>query len=73
MSGVEFQKVNGVTRSVYKQFDGSIKLADECICWDGVKKLNCPIDEHAAAARNPEKSEASTGISTVLTSESTKF
>jgi hypothetical protein len=53
MSGVEFQKVNGVTRSIYKQFDGSTKLADECICWDGVKKLNCPIDEHAAAARNP--------------------
>lgn len=53
MSGVKFQKVNGVTRSVYKQFDGSIKLADECICWDGVKKLNCPIDEHAAEARKP--------------------
>jgi hypothetical protein len=62
MSGVEFQKVNGVTRSVYKQFDGSIKLADECICWDGVKKLNCPIDEHAAACSQArEKSEASTG------------
>lgn len=64
MSGVEFEKVNGVVRSVYKQFDGSTKLADECICWGGKKELNCPIDEHAAEARNPEKSEMSTSIST---------
>lgn len=68
MSGIEFQKVNGVTRSVYKQFDGSTRLADDCICWDGKKKLNCPIDEHAAAARNPvDKS-----VEAVQASKSTK-
>ena len=63
MSGVEFERVNGVIRSVYKQMDGSVKLADECICWDGLSKLNCPMDEHKVKARQ-EKSETSTGIST---------
>ena len=59
---VEFMKVNGINRSVYQQLDGTYKLADECICWDGVKKLACPIDEHAQAARNRDVEKAVDGV-----------
>ena len=62
---VEFQKVNGVTRSVYPQLGGGVILADECKCrmeWGKIKPeggvsfrvtaaLDCPVDKHAQKAR----------------------
>jgi hypothetical protein len=73
MSGVEFRKVNGVTRSVYRQFDNSFRLADDCICWNGTKKLDCPIDEHAQEARTGKKVTESTDISTAPSAKGTEF
>jgi hypothetical protein len=46
---VEFEIVGGERRSVYRQLDGTIELADACKC--GARfELDCPIDEHKIKA-----------------------
>ena len=60
MAGVEFEKVDGETRSIYKQGNGETVLADKCTCkinyssgqdekykpmWV-TRNPKCPIDEH---------------------------
>jgi hypothetical protein len=55
---VEFQVVGGERRSVYRQTDGSIELADACTCWKD--PFCCPIDEHKIKARQKEMNNGDT-------------
>jgi len=58
--GLQFAEINGKRRSVYRQLDGTIILADECKC--GVRfELDCPIDDHAIKASAQEMREQPNG------------
>lgn len=54
--GIEFQRIGGELRSVYKQQDGTIELADACTCQND--PYCCPIDEHKIKARQKDIIEA---------------
>lgn len=49
MTPIEIQEVFGKKRSVYRNVDGQVVLADLCTCWKD--PLTCPIDDHAIRAR----------------------
>ena len=46
---IEFLEISGQRRSVYRQLDGTIELADACSCERD--PLACPIDDHQILAR----------------------
>jgi hypothetical protein len=66
--GLFFGDFRGRRRSLYTQLDGAVVLADECKCvidWrnprDGIgfavkPVIDCPIDDHKAAALRNEQS-----------------
>lgn len=62
--GLMLEKVNGVTRSVYRQQDNTVILADKCTCFPDYSKPDkttgvsfavkrdpkCPVDAHRSLA-----------------------
>jgi hypothetical protein len=54
ISEIYFAEVGGVRRSVYRQLDGTMILADECTCDRGEPDWQCPIDWHAIQARQAD-------------------
>lgn len=62
---LEFHRVDGHVRSVYRQMDDSLIPASECKCradWNKIGffvcfALDCPIDEHAMKARQGDFDE----------------
>ncbi len=55
--GVQFRIIGRHLRSCYQQLDGSVELADICLCrteWDPEfrieRRRDCPIDEHKIQA-----------------------
>lgn len=72
--GISFRLIGKQRRSVYHQLDGSIELADACICevhfsegmhgWPDFKPMRvehltgCPIDEHRMEAQRRLREDA---------------
>lgn len=46
--------VDGIRRSCFRQSDGTLILADACICFENRYRWDCPIEAHAIAARMRE-------------------